>query len=188
MLPGRSAGSQNVSQPYQSKCFLLGNGFEAHHCHNHQRHSHQRRSTGRVLRSRRQGQLAVPNPLGCDQRLCNLLDLTRTTTQDQNLKAVVMVKVNVNRAHDLMVMPVLHLGQTIVDLPDMVVINQRQRADHLLLRCSNEFFNQRISHQVPIRFRAACVALGSYRSIESIEKRCRNRDAQTAQCFLRGLF
>lgn len=130
----------------------------------------------------------MPNPLGRDQRLCNLLDLTRTTTQDQNLKAVVMVKVNVNRAHDLIVMPVLHPGQTIVHLPDMVVINQRQRADHLLLRCSNELFNQCISHQVSIRFRAACVALRSYRSIESIEKRRRNRDAQTAQCFLRLLF
>ena len=68
-----------------------------------------------------------------------------------------MIQVHVQRAHDLMVMLVLHPRQPVAQLAHVVIVDQRQRAYHLLVRVGRFFLNQTVANQIPKGLRAVGV-------------------------------
>ena len=128
----------------------------------------------------------MANSLRRYQGVRNAPDIGGITSQDQNFETVVVIQMNVSCRNDLFEVFVLHSSQSIVELPDMMIVNEGYSSDHLCSRVANRLRDQGFAHQIPKRFGAICISLLRDHPIELIEQRRRNSDSDSAQFGLRG--
>ena len=87
----------------------------------------------------RDGQAAVLHSLGADEDFGDLLDLTSFASHHQDFEAVVVVQVHVKRREDEAMVFVLQVREPFVQQADVVVVDQRNRADHVAVGDSQRF-------------------------------------------------
>ncbi len=119
--------------------------------------------------------------LGRDQALGHLLHLARLAAHHEHLETVIVVKVHVQRGEDLVEMMVLEVRQFLVEKPDVVVVNERDRADHLAVRRRPCLFDEFVANQVAESLRPVRVAAPADQGVELFEKAGVDGDADSAQ-------
>ena len=134
-----------------------------------------------------QDQLAMLDPFDADQRVGDLLDCTDRTADNQDLQAVVGIQMDMQGGYDLVVVGMLVVGQLIGQVPYVMVVDQRHRADRLLVPGSALLLDQGRTDQVADRFRAVHVALLLDQLIKIRQQFFIQRDAESdgvSHCFL----
>ena len=110
------------------------------------------------------------NSLRADQAVRNPLNLGRLSANNQHLQAVVMVKVYVQRRKDGFVELMLQLEELLVQHPDVVVVDQRDRADDLGVGRLPGLLDQLVANQVAKGLRAIVVAATADQGVETLKK------------------
>ena len=123
--------------------------------------------------------LPVLDALGADKSVGEALDLARLAAQDHDLEAVVRVEMDVKRRQDRLVMGVLMLGELVAEVGDVVVVDQRDRADRLGLADAPLLLDERVANEVANRLRPVHVALLGGVCVETRQQTLVDRYAET---------
>jgi len=82
------------------------------------------------------------DPFDTDQFIGDLLHQQDCPANYQHFKTVVRIKVDMEGGNDLIMMGMLVIRQLIGKIPNVVIVNQRHRADRFLILRSAAFLNQ----------------------------------------------
>lgn len=74
---------------------------------------------------------AMPHPPLGDDVLGEMMNVTRSAAQQRDLHATCMIEMDPHGGHRQIMMLMMHVGQTLGELPHGVVININQRGDAL---------------------------------------------------------
>jgi len=107
-------------------------------------------------------QFPVLHALGADKIIRQVLDVLRRAFDGQYLQTVIMIQVHVHRGDHRIVMLVLLMGQSLLELPLVVVVNDGNGAHRLRGFVSPLFLNQAVANQVAEGFRAIRIPVFGY--------------------------
>jgi hypothetical protein len=128
----------------------------------------------------RRGELAVFDTAGADQLVGDSLDLIGPTFDGDDLKAIVVVEVDMHARQNRVVRVVLDLGEAVGEITLVVVVNEGDRADDLLV-----IFpfvpNQSVTDQVAKRLGAVLIAVPLGHSPEALKEIRIDGNAKTSQ-------
>ena len=108
--------------------------------------------------------------LGADQRIGDLAHRRRLTANDQNFEAMVVIEMNVQRGKNDVMKIVLNVGELFVQISHVVVIDQRNRANHAAVGGFPHFFHELVADQIAKGLRPVGIAALSDQMIELIQE------------------
>ena len=112
------------------------------------------------------GQLAVLDALGGDELIREAAHGVGAAAHGQDFHAGVVVEMHVQRRDDQFAVVVLDFRQQVLDVPLMVVVDQRHRAGDLVVADLAEMVDQAGAHQVRHGLRAVGIALGLHHVVQ----------------------
>lgn len=124
----------------------------------------------KILAGGSQYQLAVFDTFDTDQFIGNLFYHQNRATNNQHFEAVMGIKMNMQRGNYLIMMGMLMIGQFIGKITHMMVIDERHRADGLLILSSATFLNERRPDQVANGLGTIHITLLFYQLIKILQK------------------
>ncbi len=139
----------------------------------------------RVLGEGRRDELPVLDPLGGEQAVGRRLDEGRRAAQHDDLQAVVVIEVDVQGRDDVLAEVVLHVGELLGELADVMVIDQGQRGDREPVALEVGV-DQVGAHEVAQRLGAVGVALGPDVLVEALQEVTIHRDPESNQISSHG--
>jgi hypothetical protein len=110
----------------------------------------------------------VTNAFGADQQIRQFADAMAGTAQHHHFEARVVVQMCVRRGNHNIVISMLDIHQFDGKHPEVVIVNERHRADNGRLRIFNGYADQLVSNQVPERFRPIGIALLLYEAVKPV--------------------
>src|SRR5271166_1009344 len=119
---------------------------------------------------RRKRELSVLDAFGADQGVSQLFHRAGLAFNYQHLEAIVVVEMNVQRGEDVVEVRVLQSGELFAEQPDVVIVDQRDRADYVAVGALPGFLYQLVADQVAKRLRAIGVSARGDEAIEFVEK------------------
>ncbi len=81
----------------------------------------------------RHGKLPMLHAPRADEAVRNLFDLAASAFYDQHFEAVVRIEMDMKRGNNLMERAVLHVIKSVVKLPRMMIVNERDGADGFMI-------------------------------------------------------
>lgn len=112
----------------------------------------------------------MPNPLGADELVGELLDIVRATAQEHYFKTRVVVEMGMERRDNTFVVFMLKISELLGKKPSVVVIDQRYGSDDRSLRGHNCGSNKLVSDQVTKSLGSVVIALFSNELVKPIEQ------------------
>ena len=98
------------------------------------------------------------NPFDTDHLIRNLFYHLDCSENNKHFKTVMGIEMNMQGRNDLIMMGVLVVGQLVGEVPYVMIVNQRHRANRLLLLRSAMLLNQRCPDKVANRLGAVHIA------------------------------
>jgi len=123
----------------------------------------------------------MPDPLGGDQMIGDLLHVFRLAPQHDHLQTMIVIQMNVQRRHHALVMLVLQLGEFLAQQPHMVVVHDGHRSHHGGVGLLRAFLQQLGTRQIAKRFRPVGVPALSHQFVELLEQFALDRYPEAPQ-------
>ena len=90
--------------------------------------------------------------LGRNQGVGHLVHHRSLALEHQHFEAMVMVEMNMQRGEHVVITLMLHFREALGKHADVMIVNQRHRADYDAIRPLRRFFDQRVANQIAKRF------------------------------------
>jgi len=119
--------------------------------------------------------------LGANEGIGNALDIGSAAAHHQHLKAVVVIQVNMQCGEYIAISVVLHVCQLLVQEADVVVVDERDRADDFTVRALPHFTNQFVADEVAKGLRTVGIAPLFIQLIEFLQELSVDGDADPAE-------
>jgi hypothetical protein len=124
-------------------------------------------------------QLSVLDSLDADQFVGDPAHVAHLAANDEYFQAVVGVEMDVQRGDDLVVVGVLLLGKLVGEVADVVVVDERHRADSLLFLLLQLQLDLGCADQVPDRLGPVRVSFLLDQFVEVLEQLVVHRYAES---------
>lgn len=126
-------------------------------------------------------EMTVFDSLQTQERVGERPHIFGCAAEHDHLHAIVMADVDVEHGDDQLMMVVLKPAHFIGQITGMMIINERQTAQHI---CAFRLFfeprlNERIPHQIAQRFGTSRIALLGNRAVEALQQVIIGADAET---------
>lgn len=140
---------------------------------------------GRQVVSRRcHNEFAVFHAARTDESVGEFLDGRLGSTNCNQFEAIVVIEMAMHGRQDVVAMIVLHVGQVLLQVPLVVVVDQRDAADDIAFACLLPVFDELGADHISDGHRAIIVTFFANHAIELAHQFRRERGAETGGKFL----